>query len=192
MTNSQWAENVILVDADYIDRVAFDLTVNFERMIGRRIPPADLCRWLDCIALDGGLRPDTGATVQVLFLHSGDSDKLRHFQPGHYADELDGKAFRDHIAEFTLHSFPVEEVVTAEAFFEQSLTALCDAAEVKRLMVIGDMDNYAAGVKRICAATDGKDITLFAMEPVTGRGFACEILGYSLMNALGIRAEELG
>lgn len=53
----QWAPAVILVDADYLDRVAFDLTVNFERMIGRRIPEADLCHWVDCIALDGGLRP---------------------------------------------------------------------------------------------------------------------------------------
>ena len=38
-----WQPNVILVDADYLDAVAFDLIVNFERMIGRRIPPADLC-----------------------------------------------------------------------------------------------------------------------------------------------------
>ncbi|MFR1987563.1 MAG: DUF6621 family protein [Prevotellamassilia sp.] len=57
MDNKQWAPSVILVDADYLDRVAFDLTVNFERMIGRRIPQADLCHWIDCIALDGGLRP---------------------------------------------------------------------------------------------------------------------------------------
>ena len=41
--NIKWSENVIVADADYIDKVAFDLTVNFERMIGRRIPPADPC-----------------------------------------------------------------------------------------------------------------------------------------------------
>ena len=43
---AQWSENVILADADYIDKVAFNLTVNFERMIGRRIPQADRAKWL--------------------------------------------------------------------------------------------------------------------------------------------------
>ena len=54
--NIKWSENVIIADADYIDRVAFDLTVNFERMINRRIQPADMAQWAVCIALDGGLR----------------------------------------------------------------------------------------------------------------------------------------
>ena len=53
---NNWSENVIVVDADYVDNVAFNLIVNFERIIGRRIPQADLARWLDCIALDGGVR----------------------------------------------------------------------------------------------------------------------------------------
>ena len=51
----KWSENVILVDADYVDKVAFNLIVNFERMLGRRIPQADLARWIDCVALDGGI-----------------------------------------------------------------------------------------------------------------------------------------
>ena len=53
--NIKWSENVIIADADYIDKVAFDLTVNFERMINRRIQPADMAQWAVCIALDGGL-----------------------------------------------------------------------------------------------------------------------------------------
>ena len=56
--NGQWdCQNVIIADADYIDHVAFNLIVNFERMLMRRIPPADIARWIDCIALDGGMRP---------------------------------------------------------------------------------------------------------------------------------------
>ena len=38
--NRENIENIIIADADFIDRVAFDLIVNFERIIGRRIPPA--------------------------------------------------------------------------------------------------------------------------------------------------------
>ena len=59
----KWCENVILVDADYVDKVAFDLIVNFERMLGRRIPQGDMARWLECVALDGGLRPQTSDTI---------------------------------------------------------------------------------------------------------------------------------
>ena len=38
---------------------------------------------------------------------------------------------------------------------------------------------------------DDKRITLFAMQPMPGGNFRQEILGYSLMNALGISAEEI-
>ena len=70
----KWCENVILVDADYVDKVAFDLIVNFERMLGRRIPQGDMAHWLECVALDGGLRPQTSDTthqtsIQVVLLH---------------------------------------------------------------------------------------------------------------------------
>ena len=40
-----WSKNIIIVDADFVDHVAFDLIVNFERMLGRRIPQADLSQW---------------------------------------------------------------------------------------------------------------------------------------------------
>mgnify|MGYP006896782327 CR=1 FL=1 len=46
MNEMKWKENVILVDADYVDKVSFDLIVNFERMIGRRILKADMAQWL--------------------------------------------------------------------------------------------------------------------------------------------------
>ena len=45
-SNVKLSENMIIADADYIDYVAFQLTVQFERMIGRAIPPADLSRWV--------------------------------------------------------------------------------------------------------------------------------------------------
>ena len=36
--DAKWSENVIIADADFVDKVAFDLIVNFERMLMRRIP----------------------------------------------------------------------------------------------------------------------------------------------------------
>ena len=36
-----------------------------------------------------------------------------------------------------------------------------------------------------------KRVTLFAMQPLPGGNYRQEILGYSLMSALGIRSEEI-
>ena len=74
-TEARWSENVIIVDAAYIDKVAFNLIVNFERIIGRRIPNADLARWIDCVALDGGIREGEHETSVVL-VHAKDKSKL--------------------------------------------------------------------------------------------------------------------
>ena len=62
MNDTKWSEYVILVDAEYVDKVAFDMIVNFERMLERRIPQADTAQWLECVALDGGLRPQPSDT----------------------------------------------------------------------------------------------------------------------------------
>jgi hypothetical protein len=39
--------------------------------------------------------------------------------------------------------------------------------------------------------SDDKRVTMFSMQPMQGGNFRQEILGYSLMNALGIKSEEL-
>ena len=88
---NQFKENVILADADYVDRVTFDLTVNFERMIGRRIPKADLAQWLECVALDGGLKPQGQAVVQVILLHK--KGQMDNFVPAAFAERTPRGAF---------------------------------------------------------------------------------------------------
>lgn len=192
LNNSKWCENVILVDADYVDSVAFDLTVNFERMIGRRIPKADMARWIDCVALDGGLREGNHET-QVVFIHAQNRTQMDNFIPGSYADELDGKAFKDVLGEFQLSALPVEDTMTtASDLFVESLRVICNSKDVKRVMVIPDADNIYDRVRETLRRVDEeKRVTVFAMQPMAGGNFRQEILGYSLMQALGIRADEI-
>lgn len=193
LTKANWSENVIIVDADYVDRVAFDLIVNFERMIGRRIHKADLAKWIDCVALDGGLREGEHDT-QVVLIHDKKQAALDNFVPANYDDELNGKAFKDHLGEFTVSSFPVEDIITATDFFLDTVAMVCAQKEVKRVMIIPDAENralYADLRHTLQRVDDEKRITVFAMQPMEGGNFRQEILGYSLMNALGIRAEEL-
>lgn len=196
MNNSKWSEIVILADAEYVDKVAFDLTVNFERMLGRRIPQADMAQWLECIALDGGVKPQpsgssTQATIQVVLIHDKKHQQMDYFLPGKFAD-LDGKAFSGPLGEFLISCVQVEEMVTKDDLYIDSLQIIANAAEVKRLMVVADTDHIYNKVREALRQADAdKHITVFTMQPMTSGNFRQEILGYSLMAALGIRGEEL-
>ncbi|WP_311442502.1 DUF6621 family protein [Hoylesella enoeca] len=192
-TQTPWSENLIIADADYIDQVAFNLIVNFERMIGRHIPQADLARWVDCIALDGGLREGENRT-QVVLLHNRDSKALDNFMPADYEQELRGKAFRDHLGEFVIDALPVEAMVSKDDMLIDILQTACAQQEVRRVMLIPNVER--AGVyddvrQALRYVDDSKRVTVFAMQPMEGGNFRQEILGYSLMNALGIRGEEI-
>ena len=198
MNNNQqetkWSENVMLVDADYVDKVAFNLIVNFERMLGRRIPKADLAKWVDCVALDGGLREGVHETLVVL-AHQKDKAQLDNFAPGNYAAELDGKAFKDHLGEFIISAVAIEPIADSEDYLTEALRLVTAQKEVKRVMVIPNAeDPYIYNKVREAlnrVDDDEKRITVFAMEPKPGGNFRQEILGYSLMAALGITSDEI-
>lgn len=194
LQEAKWSENVILVDADYVDKVAFNLIVNFERMLGRRIPQADMAKWIDCVALDGGIREGEHETLVVL-IHRKDKTKLENFNPGDYDKALNGKAFKDHLGEFSISAYPIENIAGGEDYFTDALQLITAQKEVKRVMVIPDAEStYIYNKVRETLNRlddDEKRITVFAMQPMPGGNFRQEILGYSLMAALGIRSEEI-
>ena len=193
-TDTRWSENVIIADAAYIDKVTFDLIVNFERMIGRRIPNADLARWVDCVALDGGIRAGEHDT-NVILVHAKDKIRLDYFTPSDIAKDITAKAFKDHLGEFIFTPITPEGMTTEASLVKDTFALAIQQKEVKRIMVIADadkqFDDLREVVDRADEAADGKRITVFAMEPKAGGNFRQEILGYSLMNALGIKADEI-
>lgn len=191
VSNEKWKSNVILADADYLDSVAFNLTVNFERMIGRRIPQADFARWADCVALDGGLREGDNE-IQVVLVHRKKNMEMKCFTPGEFATQLDGKAFKDNLGEFLISSLAIEDnLPSGNDLLIESLQVISNANEVKRLMVVAADEDYVKVKDTLRHADDDKRITVFSMQPMPGGNFRQEILGYSVMNALGIRSEEL-
>ncbi len=194
-TTVKWSENVIIADADYVDHVAFDLTVNFERMLGRRIRAADISQWAVCVALDGGLRPGEHET-QLVLVHNRDSKKMDNFKPSDYETELNAQAFKDEqLGEFLVTSLPVEDMVTKNQFMVELLQAVLAQEPVKRIMVIPNADTPELydELRHVLKNVDDeqKRVTLFAMQPMMGGNFRQEILGYSLLSALGIRADEI-
>lgn len=213
-TNIAWGENVIIADADYIDSVAFNLTVNFERMIGRHIPQADMAQWVECIAMDGGCRriadpkEQKKTVTHVILVHNKEADEMHNFNPGtfdHTANSgniLNGQAFTGEMGEFIFHTVAADESsdsMTKLDIIADVLSAMADIEQVKRIMLIPDLDDSNSPAFSILTPVlrfldrecQDKRITTFAMQPLTGMPSRTEILGYSLMAALGIRAEEI-
>lgn len=194
--NIHWSENVIIADAEYIDSVAFNLIVNFERMLDRRIPPADLSKWTMDIALDGGLREGNHET-QLVLLHQKGSKAMENFAPANYSEELNGKAFRDNkLGEFIVNTIAADENSgDKESVIMDILGIILGHKEVKRIMVIPDAEHtdiwqsLTSTLNRV--DDEEKHITLFAMQPMPGGNFRQQILGYSLMNAMGITQKEI-
>lgn len=194
--NIKWSENIIIVDGDYIDHVAFDLIVNFERMLNRRIPAADFSQWVVNIALDGRLKPGNHET-QVVLLHDKQNPKLENFAPADYAKELNGQAFKDsQLGEFIINAIATDdEVAEKDNVLLDLLKTVLSHEEVKRIMLIPNAeDSHLISTLRSTlrdADDELKHITLFAMQPLEGGNFKQQILGYSLLNAMGISSSEI-
>ena len=194
--NIKWSENIIIVDGDYIDHVAFDLIVNFERMLNRRIPAADFSQWVVNIALDGRLKPGNHET-QVVLLHDKQNPKLENFAPADYAKELNGQAFKDsQLGEIIIKAIATgDEVAKKDDVLLDLLKTILNHEEVKRIMIVSNAEDsqLMSTLRSTLRDVDDelKHITLFAMQPLEGGNFKQQILGYSLLNAMGISASEI-
>ena len=184
------------MDGDYIDHVAFDLIVNFERMLNRRIPAADFSQWVVNIALDRRLKPGNHET-QVVLLHDKKNPKLENFAPADYLKELNGQAFKDsQLGEFIINAIATgDEVAKKDDVLLDLLKTILNHEEVKRIMLVPNAEDshLISTLRSTLRDVDDelKHITLFAMQPLEGGNFKQQILGYSLLNAMGISASEI-
>lgn len=190
------SENMIIADADYIDYVAFQLTVQFERMIDRRLPPVDLSQWIVDIALDGGLRQDGKQhETQVVLVHDRKKPRLENFAPADYERDINAKAFRDEqLGEFLVNAFATTDVAGKDDYILDLVREVTAHEEVRRVMVVPDGEHgdlYDQLRRELRSVDNDQRLTLFAMQPMEGGNFRQEMLGYSLMNALGIKSSEI-
>ena len=182
--------NYIFVDSEYIDRVVFNISVQLERMLGRQVPRADLPCWLECVALDGGVHSDENET-HVAIIHEKETTAFRNFAPADFEKELNGKAFKSYLGEFSVACYPVEEIVTKSELICEMIKLVGQDEKTERVMVTVNMDEYGNEIKDVVQHIAGKDVTILDMSPIMGRGFNQENLGFSVMAALGIKGSEL-
>ncbi len=190
MEKSGLKEHIILVDADYLDVVASVLLRDFSRMLGREIPPADLPQWLVCAALDGGISAGVGE-VQVIFIRSSKKTHWESFNPSSLTS-LDGQAFRDvHLGEFFLSVLPEEEINHDEPLFVQSVQALMSDKVVRTVVLVPNEARDMSLLLPLVESQSDKRVTLLGMQPPSSPACPFVMLGYSLMQAMGITSEEL-
>lgn len=188
-----FSNHIIIADAAYIDRMVFNLTVSFERMLGRRILSCDMARWVECVALDGGIRGENNQ-IDVVLVHAPEMHQFNNFIPAGLQTELNGQACGSTLGEFTFHTLTGAKMADSNEVLIDLAATLSQDQQVKRLIIVPNGENSQAMAQlkhHLMQAHPDQHITLLTMEPVAGGSFRQELLGYSLMQALGITAEEI-
>ena len=189
----KFAEKVILIDASYINKVTGDLSQHFSQMIGRELPKADLSIFLECVAMDAAIQPGENV-LQVLLVYDKEHAKMDAFNPSDLKKELNDVAFKSQLGEFQLNTFEPSDMADREAFFLEAVKLVADAKEVKHLVVVPSETEYGDKLPEIFEKVDGKEsIHVLGMNPLApSKAFRWEMMGYAVLQALGIRSDEIG
>lgn len=188
----KFAEKVILIDASYINKVTADLSRHFGQVIGRELPKADLPIFLECMAMDAAIQPGENV-LQVLLVYDKENTRMDAFNPGDLKKELNDVAFKSQLGEFQLNTFEPSDMADREAFFLEAVKLVADAKEVKHLVVIPSETEYGDKLPEIFDKVDGKDsIHVLGMNPpAPSDKFRWEMMGYAVLQALGVRSDEI-
>ena len=188
----KFAEKVILIDAAYINKVTKDLSRHFGHLIGRELPKADLPIFLECVTMDAAIQPGKNV-LQVLFVYDKNQTKIDAFNPSDLKKELNDVAFKSQLGEFQLNTFEPSDMADKETFFLESVRLVADAKEVKHLVVVPDEMEYGDKLPEIFDKVDGKEsIHVLGMNPpAPSDKYQWEMLGYAVLQALGIRSDEI-
>lgn len=187
-----FASDVILIDAAFLDRVGGDMAAHFAPMVGRELPKADLAVLLECLALDAGLEPGQHE-IQVIFVYDAAHDRMRFCAPSDLEKEIHGMAFQSRLGEFSLYAFQTSGMARREDLFCESLQLLTESKDVRRVMLVPDEGEYGSAVAELAEKIKDKEsVTVFGMNPPAHECNYCfEMLGFAVLQSLGIRAEEL-
>jgi hypothetical protein len=188
----KFAEKVILIDASYINKVTGDLSQHFGQMIGRELPKADLPIFLECVAMDAAIQPGENV-LQVLLVYDKELTKMDAFNPGDLKKELNDVAFKSQLGEFQLNTFEPSDMADREAFFLEAVKLVADAKEVKHLVIVPSETEYGDKIPEILEKVDGKEsIHVLGMNPLApSKAFSWEMMGYAVLQALGVRSDEI-
>lgn len=184
-------ETVILIDAAFLNFMTSSVKNNFELMLKRDLQEVDLSHLITYIALDAHIPKGKGET-QVFLIYDDDSTCLFHTHPSNLVKELNNVAFTNDLGEFSFYTFQPEKMASRQDLFLESLKVIKESKEVTKLIVLSFNEEYGNEVNNILKTIGDKKVIQFRMnEPEQKVMYRWEMLAYPVMQALGIRGDEL-
>lgn len=194
MTNKpqiKLSETVVLIDAAFLNFVIMDMKGYFEETLQRALQEIDLSMLTTYLTLDAGIVEGKNE-VQFLFVYDKNSSKLQNCQPSDLENELNGVAFQSPYGEYLFASVPSEGMVSREDLFLDLLSIISDSADVKKIIVISFNEEYGDKVIMALNEIKEKEVIQFRMnEPQIPVEYKWDMLAFPVMQAMGIRADEL-
>ncbi|WP_125041115.1 DUF6621 family protein [Bacteroides faecalis] len=185
------SETVVLIDTAFLNFVITDMKGYFEETLQRTLQDIDLSMLTTYLTLDAGIVEGKNE-VQFLFVYDKDSNKLQNCQPSDLKNELNGVAFQSPFGEYLFASVPSEGMVSREDLFLDLLSIISDSADVKKMIIISFNEEYGDKVTTILSEVKEKEVIQFRMnEPQIPVEYKWDMLAFPVMQALGIRADEL-
>ncbi|MDD3037366.1 DUF6621 family protein [Bacteroides sp.] len=185
------SETVVLIDAAFLNFVIMDMKGYFEKTLQRSLQEIDLSMLTTYFTLDAGIVEGKNE-VQFLFVYDKDSAMLQHCQPSNLKNELNGVAFQSPYGEYSFASVPSEGMVSRENLFLDLLSIISDSTDVKKMIVISFNEEYGDKVTMALNEIKQKEVIQFRMnEPETPVEYEWDMLAFPIMQALGIKADEL-
>ena len=109
-----------------------------------------------------------------------------------FAGRIEWSCVSEPLCEYSFASVPSEGMVSREDLFLDLLSILSDSADVKRMIVISFNEEYGKKVTDALHEVKGKEVIQFRMnEPELPVDYKWDMLAFPVMQALGIKAEEL-
>ena len=169
------SETVVLIDAAFLNFVITDMKGYFEDTLQRSLQEIDLSILTTYLTLDAGITEGKNE-VQFLFVYDKESGRLVHCRPSDLEKELNGVAFQSPYGDL----------------FLDLLSIVADSADVKRMIVISFNEEYGKKVADALNEIKDKEVIQFRMnEPDAPVKYKWEMLAFPVMQALGIKADEL-
>lgn len=188
-------DTVILIDTVFYNFLVTDIKNHFEKQLNRALEVIDLPTLTTYLSLDMGLCAGDN-TVQLLWLYTKQISDLQFTKPSSLKLDLDGKAFQNEVGEFLMASVSTEDLVPIGELYVEVLQMALESENVKKIALIADYSSYKDMLNKVLSDNEEKlkekEVVFFNMGEVQKmENVRKEILAYPLMQALGIKADDL-
>lgn len=187
----EFPATVTLIDVVYLNQIIADFKKNFEQMLKRELQNIDFANFMTYVALDA-LVPVGNNEIQVILVHEPDTKKIVYSQPSDLKEELDGMAFQSNLGEFYFATISPEEITSRQDLYLDLFQVLGESEDVKKIIAIPATEEYGTEITVSINEIPDKEIIWFRMDHQDGvKKYQSEILAYPIMQALGIKGDEI-